>query len=668
MTETDAEAAPPEELESFETFAPEIRRAVAEMGWTSPMPVQRRVTPVMRRGRDLIAQAMTGSGKTGAFGLPSLEIVDPKLRAPQVLVLAPTRELALQIENEIKLMGKYMGIETVSVYGGTAYGPQLEAFGRGAQIIVACPGRLLDHLSSGNVKLDAARAGLRRGRRASSLGFWPDMRERAEVHSEDAAHGPLSATMPQRVVSLARVFLTEPEFVSLTTGGVRAPEEIEHWHFIVAANEKEKALLRILRYEDPDSALVFCNTRDDVRMVTKFLQRNEIDADMIQGEMTQAAREAVMKRIKAGELRVLVATDVAARGIDISDLSHVISYTSPDSPEVYTHRTGRTGRAGKSGTAISLVSGLDIGNFRSLQKVNRIVIPERKLPTEAEVAKREAERLQVDIEHHLRDIPERDRQAREETHLPTVESLAATPQGRRLLSAVLFEYLEHRHVATPAREARPSNARHRPNARRVRSRGARRLERAGRRRLSGPSRRAGAAGAAASARRANVSAVRVAAAILIGVTLCGCALFRPRDRTDEIPPALADLAHAGFEFAPDVRFVHDPMMVCDRITCADLVLVSERRTIRLASGAFSSPSMLRASLLEIWPRYADAAARKRRGSGARRAARAKDGERADHRPGGPARGRFAYRQLWREVPSAERVRLPEPETLPVNAR
>ena len=335
---------------------------------------------------------MTGSGKTGAFGLPSLEIVDPKLRAPQVLVLAPTRELALQIENEIKLMGKYMGIETVAVYGGTAYGPQLEAFARGAQIIVADAGPPArpPRLRQPEAR-QAARAGLRRGRRAAVARLLARHARAAEVPAaKTRLTGLFSATMPQRVVSLARVFLTEPEFVSLTEGGVRAPEEIEHWHFIVAANEKEKALLRILRYEDPDSALVFCNTRDDVRFVTRFLQRNEIDADMIQGEMTQAAREAVMKRIKAGELRVLVATDVAARGIDISDLSHVISYTSPVTPEVYTHRTGRTGRAGKSGTAISLVSGLDIGNFRSLQKVNRIVIPERKLPTEAEVAQREA--------------------------------------------------------------------------------------------------------------------------------------------------------------------------------------------------------------------------------------------------------------------------------------
>jgi len=430
----------PEELDGFDSFSEPIRRAVQEMGWSAPMPVQRRVTPIMRRGRDLIAQAMTGSGKTGAFGLPSLEIVDPSLRAAQVLVLAPTRELALQIENELRLMAKYLEIGTVAVYGG-------------AQIVVGTPGRLLDHLGSGNLRLDKLRVLIfDEADELLSLGFWPDMREIQKYLPQRRLTGLFSATMPQRVVSLARVFLHEPDFVSLTEGGVRAPEEIEHWHYVVPAQEKEKALLRILRFEEPDSALVFCNTRDDVRFVTRFLQRNEIDADMIQGEMTQAAREAVMKRIKAGELRVLVATDVAARGIDISDLSHVISYTSPDSPEVYTHRTGRTGRAGKSGTAISLVSGLDIGNFRTLQKVNRIVIPERKLPSEAEVAKREAERLAVEIEHHLRAVPERDRQAREETHLPTVESLAATPQGRRLLSAVLFEYLEHRHVATPARE------------------------------------------------------------------------------------------------------------------------------------------------------------------------------------------------------------------------
>ena len=370
---------------------------------------------------------------------------------------------------------------------------------------------------------------------------------------------------------------------------MRAPEEIEHWHFIVAANEKEKALLRILRYEDPDSALVFCNTRDDVRFVTRFLQRNEIDADMIQGEMTQAAREAVMKRIKAGELRVLVATDVAARGIDISDLSHVISYTSPVTPEVYTHRTGRTGRAGKSGTAISLVSGLDIGNFRSLQKVNRIVIPERKLPTEAEVARRDAERL----ERRDRAPPARHPRrptapAREETHLADGRvAVRRRPQGRRLLSAVLYEYLEHRHVSTPVRDEKPGarpRARPRPTtARRTtkppatkRAATSRRAAR-DRRRSRGPSVRAGAvrrAAAAESAARASVAPrARARRVILLGVALAACAMLpaaRPhaRDRARARGPARRRL-RVRRRRAPAPR----PVTVCDGLTCADLVVI-----------------------------------------------------------------------------------------------
>jgi ATP-dependent RNA helicase DeaD len=283
-----------------------------------------------------------------------------------------------------------------------------------------------------------------------SLGFWPDMREIQKYVPKKRVTGLFSATMPQRVVSLARVFLNEPEFVSLTEGGVRAPEEIEHWHFLVPANEKEKALLRILRYEEPDSALVFCNTRDDVRFVTRFLQRNEIDADMIQGEMTQAAREAVMKRIKAGELRVLVATDVAARGIDISDLSHVISYTSPVTPEVYTHRTGRTGRAGKSGTAISLVSGLDIGNFRMIQNVNKIKITERKVPTDAEIAERVRERLAVKAEQELRHLDDRERRTLLERFRPVVNALSRSDEGLAELATICALFLREHRSETPA--------------------------------------------------------------------------------------------------------------------------------------------------------------------------------------------------------------------------
>jgi ATP-dependent RNA helicase DeaD len=430
-------------IEDFASFSDVIARGIEDLGWETPMPVQKRVIPRMRLGHDLIVQAVTGSGKTGAFGLPIIELIDVGLKEPQALVLAPTRELANQICNELTAMGRHIDLEAVAVYGGTAYGPQLEAFERGAQVVVGTPGRLLDHLKSKRLHFDALKVLVfDEADELLGLGFWPDMKEIAEYLPKKRQTGLFSATMPERVRSLSRFFLIEPEFISLTTGGVRSPEEIEHCHYIVSAQEKDQALLQILEHEDPDSAIIFCNTRDDTRYVSRFLQRNHFDADMIQGEMTQAAREKVMKRIKEGKLRFLVATDVAARGIDISDLSHVIAYSSPDQPEVYLHRTGRTGRAGRTGTAISLVSGLDIGNFHYMQKVNRMTIAERKLPSDADTIARRVQRVQVRIEHDLRGLGERERRTREEKLLPVVEHMAANETGRRELAALLYEYLE----------------------------------------------------------------------------------------------------------------------------------------------------------------------------------------------------------------------------------
>jgi ATP-dependent RNA helicase DeaD len=440
-----------EPLEGFDSFQEDVRKGIADLGWRTPMEVQRRVVPVVRAGRDLIAQAVTGSGKTGAFGLPAVELIDPEKRVVQLLVLAPTRELAIQIEKEVSIMGRHRGVRTIAVYGGTAYGPQLEAFEQGVHAVIGTPGRLLDHLESRRVDLKQVRMLIfDEADELLSLGFWPDMREIQKYLPKRRITGLFSATMPQRVMSLARVFLDDPVFVSLVKPGDSAPPEIEHYHYIVTAQSKDKELLRLLRYEDPDSAIIFCNTRADVRYLTAFLQRNHMDADMIQGEMTQSAREAVMRRIKAGELRFLVATDVAARGIDISDLSHVISYAAPESPEVYLHRTGRTGRAGKRGIAISLVSGLDIANFRYLQQVNRMEIPERPIPSDDQVAQRTQSRLEVDLDHELRELDERERRLRQEVHLPLVERLSQTPEGRRKLAAVLFQWLDHRHVPAPA--------------------------------------------------------------------------------------------------------------------------------------------------------------------------------------------------------------------------
>jgi ATP-dependent RNA helicase DeaD len=277
-----------------------------------------------------------------------------------------------------------------------------------------------------------------------SLGFWPDMREIHKHLPRERQSCLFSATIPERVRSLSRVFLRDPQFVSLSEGQL-APQEIEHFFVLTTAQEKDANLVKILEYEDPESAIIFCNTKSDVRYVTAFLQRRGYDADQISGDLTQPAREQAMARIKAGKLRFLVATDVAARGIDISDLSHVIGYSAPDSPEVYVHRTGRTGRAGKAGVAISLVSGLDIGNFRYLQQVNQIRISERKLPTEAEIVGRVRDRLSVKIEQELRALPERERKWNLDRFLPVVDALVASVEGRRDLAAVCAAYLhEHR--------------------------------------------------------------------------------------------------------------------------------------------------------------------------------------------------------------------------------
>jgi len=439
----------------FDALPEDIQSGLRELGWSAPMPVQSATIPSMRARRDLIVQARTGSGKTGAFGIPIVAEVDPALRAPQAMVLTPTRELANQVATELITIGKHRGIVCLPIYGGVGYGPQLDGLAAGPHVVVGTPGRILDHLGQGRLKLDQVRFFvLDEADELLSLGFWPDMREidRYLPPKEERQTCLFSATMPEKVRALTRVFMRDPEFVTLSEGQI-APAEIEHYFYLVTAQEKEQALVRILEYEDPESAIIFCNTKDDVRYVTAFLQRRGFDADQISGDLAQAARERAMARIKAGELRFLVATDVAARGIDISDLTCVIGYTSPDSPETYVHRTGRTGRAGKAGIAFSLVSALDIGNFKYLQNVNRIQIAERKLPTDAQMLDRLRERLAVKVEQEMRAVPERERAWKIDRWVPVVASMAASDEGRRELAAICSAYLKEHRPQTSVNEA-----------------------------------------------------------------------------------------------------------------------------------------------------------------------------------------------------------------------
>lgn len=435
----------------FEQLPDDVRAGVRDLGWATPTPVQARVLPLFFTGKDLIVQARTGSGKTGAFGLPIASVVDPARAETQALVLAPTRELANQVATEVAVMGKHRSVRTLPIYGGVGYQAQIDGLKAGAHVVVGTPGRILDHLGAGRLKLDQVKMlVLDEADELLSLGFWPDMREINSYLPRARQSCLFSATMPEKVRSLSRVFLKDPEFVTLSEGQL-APVEIEHFFYLTTAAEKEANLVRILEYEDPESAIIFCNTKDDVRFVTNVLQRRGFSAEQISGDLAQAARERAMAQIKAGEIRFLVATDVAARGIDISQLTHVIGYSTPDSPEVYVHRTGRTGRAGKAGVALSLVSGLDIGNFKYLQHVNKIEITERKLPTEEDILRRLRERIAVKVEHEVRGIPERERGWRVDRFVKVVDEMFQAEDGKRDLAAICAAYLrEHKPETTVA--------------------------------------------------------------------------------------------------------------------------------------------------------------------------------------------------------------------------
>jgi ATP-dependent RNA helicase DeaD len=432
-----------------------LRLGIADLGWKAPMPVQEQAIPLMRTGSDVIVQARTGSGKTGAFGIPILSAIDTTQPVTQALVLAPTRELANQITGEISALGRHLGVRCLPIYGGVPYGAQNDGLRDGAHVVVGTPGRMLDHLGSGRMQLGHVKVVVfDEADELLSLGFWPDMKEIKSYLPAKRQSCLFSATMPERVLSLSRSFLIEPKFLSLVEGHA-SPSEIEHGYYVTTAQEKEANLRRILEHEDPESALIFCNTKDDVRFITSYLQRHGFDADQISGDLTQAARERAMARIKAGELRLLVATDVAARGIDISDLSHVIAYAPPENAEVYVHRTGRTGRAGKAGVALSLVSGLDIGNFRNLVNVTGIAIQERPLPTETMLLDRIGERLEVKIEHEIRHMSIRDREWKVDRLVPLIRKMASTEEGLKDLAAIAASYLkEHRPETTVVDDAK----------------------------------------------------------------------------------------------------------------------------------------------------------------------------------------------------------------------
>ena len=383
----------------------DMRAACARAGWQGLMPVQSLALPYLLEGRDIMVQSRTGSGKTGCYLLPMLPRLSAELKAPQALVLAPTRELAVQVEREAAVLFEGTGIVTVAVYGGVGYKKQMDALRNGAQLIVGTPGRVLDHLLRRTLDLgDLRELVFDEADRMLSIGFYPDMKEIQRYLPRRRIHTCLfSATYPPHVLKLSGEFMAEPAMLSLSQKEVHVAE-VQHLFCEVKPMDKDRALVRLLETENPASAIIFCNTKSNVHYVTGVLQGFGYNADELSADLSQSRREAVLEKIRQGKLQYLVATDVAARGIDIPELPHVFLYEPPEDHESYIHRAGRTGRAGAAGTVISLVDVMQRMELDRIAKHYKIGLIPMALPTDEDVALVAGTRLTAILEGRFRNL------------------------------------------------------------------------------------------------------------------------------------------------------------------------------------------------------------------------------------------------------------------------
>ena len=407
--------------------------ALRAMGYETPTAVQKEAIPLTMEGCDLVVQSRTGTGKTAAFGIPLVEKVNPEKHEVQALVLTPTRELAVQVRDEMEKLGAGHALKVQAIYGGDSLAGQVEGIRAGAQIAVGTPGRVLDLLKRGDLRLKEAHwFVLDEADKMLDMGFAQEMSEIMSFVPEDRQTFLFSATIPLGIKGLIYNYLTEPRWVLLSEDFAYVTE-VRHSYIITPAMQKEAALEKLIELDEPTSSMIFCNTRGEVRSVATYLAHQGLAVAMISSDLTQKKREQVMSRFRSGEIRHLVATDVAARGIDIDELSHVFIYSTPDSPEAYIHRAGRTGRSGRSGDVISLVAAADLVSFNRLANRYHLDLTERSLPTDEEVRSRKVDRVirRIDAEAGAVDEVEL-------SHLDAVaEALASHPDRTRLIAYLI---------------------------------------------------------------------------------------------------------------------------------------------------------------------------------------------------------------------------------------
>ncbi len=404
------------EMKTFEDLGvdPRLLKAIEELGFEHPMPIQEMVIPhLISKEGDVVGLAQTGTGKTAAFGLPLLQRIDPNSDSTQALVIAPTRELCLQIAGDLADFAKYLdGVKIIPVYGGSSIDSQIKAIRKGAQVIVATPGRLIDLIKRGVVKLDHVNTViLDEADEMLNMGFIDDINEILSHVPEDRKMLMFSATMPKEIAAIARNFMKDPvEFVAGNKN--EGSKNVKHVYYMVKAHDKYLALKRIADNNPDIYGIIFCRTKRETQEIADKLIADGYNADCLHGDLSQAQRDLAMKKFRDHVTQLLVATDVAARGLDVDDLTHVINYGLPDDVAVYTHRSGRTGRANKTGVSVAIIHSRERGKLREIEKRIGKTFEYKKVPTPDHIIEKQIyhladriERVEVDDAQIERFLP-----------------------------------------------------------------------------------------------------------------------------------------------------------------------------------------------------------------------------------------------------------------------
>ena len=383
-------------------FKQELNKATEVAGYKEPSPIQEMAIPVVLSGKDMVGQAHTGTGKTAAFGLPILNMLDLD-NTVEAVVIVPTRELAVQVSDELYKFGKFLDINTATVYGGQSYNRQIKHI-KSASVIVATPGRFLDLLKSKQIEITPKYIVLDEADEMLDMGFLDDIKEILS-HMPSAKQTLLfSATMPPAIKALAKNFLNDPEFISVTDGKRVTNDKITQSFYVVNEYERDEALMRLIDYKNPEKSIIFCRTKLEVDRLSSFLISQGYATKGLHGDLEQRQREEVIKAFKQNRLEILIATDVAARGLDISDVTHVFNYHIPFDGESYVHRIGRTGRAGKEGVAVSLVTPSELYSLKKIQKISGGSLVAKVIPTIDVVKSQKTDTLIEKIrEHEIKD-------------------------------------------------------------------------------------------------------------------------------------------------------------------------------------------------------------------------------------------------------------------------